>query len=350
MTNALTSLSSAPLVSAAATGDIAAFIRKCGLDADTAFLEAGLDVAISADPYQMIELSKFTRLLKIAQDATQCRTIGMNIGGRQDPARWGAFGYLVLNSPTIGDALKNVVAHATIWQTGTHFAFRQTREEIGVEYAITHPAISDKAQDAEFSIAYVNNIMGRLNEQTATPTSVFFEHEPIADMDAYEKVFSVRPLFNQPMNAIYFPRFYETKRIAFADLQLFPILKRHLSDMALRVPDSRSLEGNVVFHIRQALPRGTATLDNIASVMALQPRTLQRRLREGGKSFTDLLEQVRYDTATHHLEETLMSISEIAFLLGYCDTSAFIKAFKKQTGKTPSRYRAVYRDNADGGQ
>jgi AraC-like DNA-binding protein len=84
--------------------------------------------------------------------------------------------------------------------------------------------------------------------------------------------------------------------------------------------------------------------------MALQPRTLQRRLREGGKSFTDLLEQVRYDTATHHLEETLMSISEIAFLLGYCDTSAFIKAFKKQTGKTPSRYRAVCRDNADGGQ
>ena len=114
----------------------------------------------------MIELAKFTRLLKVAEETTQCATIGLNVGGRQDPARWGAFGYLVLNSPTIGDALRNVVSHATIWQTGTHFAFRLTKDDIGVEYAITHPAVEDRAQDAEFSISYVKNIVDRLNELT----------------------------------------------------------------------------------------------------------------------------------------------------------------------------------------
>lgn len=330
-----------PVVSAAATGDIAAFIRKCGLDAEPVFLDAGIDVRVSSDPYQMIELGKFTRLLKVAEEATHCATIGMNVGGRQDPARWGAFGYLVLNSPTIGDALRNVVSHATIWQTGTHFAFRQTKEDIGVEYAITHPAVGDRPQDAEFSIAYVKNIVDRLNERPATPSDVFFEHDPIAGIEAYEQVFGVRPLFNQPTNAIYYPRLYEAKRIAFADLQLFPVIKRHLSDMASAVPKSESLEGDVVYHIRQFLPRGKANLEMIAAVMGLQTRTLQRRLKEGGVSFTDLLDRIRHETATHHLTETSMSISEISYLLGYCDTSAFIKGFRKQTGTTPSRFREL---------
>ncbi|MEQ8559158.1 MAG: AraC family transcriptional regulator [Henriciella sp.] len=348
MSNAAGAVSSVPLVSAAATGDIAAFIRKCGLDAEPVFLEAGLDVRISTDPYQMIELSKFTHLLKAAQDATHCATIGLNVGGRQDPARWGAFGYLVLNSPTLGDALRNVVAHATIWQTGTHFAFRQTKEEIGVEYAITHPSVANREQDAEFSIAYVKNIVDRLIERSATPTDVFFEHSAIADIDAYEKVFGVRPLFNQPTNAIYFPRLYENRRVAFADLHLFPVIKRHLMDMAASVPGSDSLEGNIVYHIRQFLPRGMATLENVAAAMGLQSRTMQRRLRQTGMSFTDLLDRVRYETATHHLTETTMSISEIAYLLGYCDTSAFIKSFKKQAGKTPSRFREWQRLESGG--
>ena len=331
--------SSIPVVSAAATGDIAAFIRKCGLEAEPVFLDAGIDVRVSSDPYQMIELAKFTRLLKVAEETTQCATIGLNVGGRQDPARWGAFGYLVLNSPTIGDALRNVVSHATIWQTGTHFAFRLTKDDIGVEYAITHPAVEDRAQNAEFSISYVKNIVDRLNERPVTPSDVFFEHDPIAGMDAYEHVLGVRPLFNQPTNAIFYPRIYENKRIAFADLQLFPVIKRHLRDMASAVPKSESLEGDVVYHIRQFLPRGTATLENIAGVMGLQTRTMQRRLKQKGVSFTGLLERVRHETGTHHLTETSMSISEIAYLLGYCDTSAFIKAFRKQTGMTPSRFR-----------
>ncbi|MEM5516413.1 AraC family transcriptional regulator [Henriciella sp. AS95] len=346
---AMAAPSSIPVVSAAATGDIAAFIRKCGLDAEPVFRDAGLDVRVSTDPYQLIELAKFTRLLKAAEETTQCATIGMQVGGRQDPARWGAFGYLVLNSPTIGDALRNVVSHATIWQTGTHFAFRQTKEDIGVEYAITHPAVDDRPQDAEFSIAYVKNIVDRLNERPATPSDVFFEHDPIAGMDAYEQVFGVRPLFNQPTNAIYYPRLYENRRIAFADLQLFPVIKRHLMDMASAVPKSESLEGDVIYHIRQSLPRGTATLENIAAVMGIQSRTLQRRLKQDGVSFTDLLDRVRHETATHHLAETSMSISEIAYLLGYCDTSAFIKAFRKQTGTTPSRFRDAQGDGPAGG-
>ena len=73
--------------------------------------------------------------------------------------------------------------------------------------------------------------------------------------------------------------------------------------------------------------------------MGLQTRTMQRRLKQKGVSFTGLLERVRHETGTHHLTETSMSISEIAYLLGYCDTSAFIKAFRKQTGMTPSRFR-----------
>ncbi len=333
-----------PIVSAAAAVDVATFIRKMGLDAEPVFRKAGLDLRATKDPYCMIHLANFTRMLSLARDLTQCCTIGMEVGLRQDPVRWGAFGYLVLNSPTIGDAMRNVVSHVNSWQTGTHVAYRQGAGEFGVEYAITHPQIVEKEQDAEFTIAYVKNIVDRLNERPVTPTEVYFEHEPIASISSYERAFSVKPVFNQPTNAIYFPQLYEKRRIAFADLQLFPILKRHLSELASSLPEETNLEGTIAYHIRQFLPKRKATLPNIAAMMGLQPRTLQRRLRDIGYSFTDLLEQTRHQAATHHLTETSMSVSEVAYLLGYCDASAFIKAFKKHTGETPYRYREHCRE------
>jgi AraC-like DNA-binding protein len=72
--------------------------------------------------------------------------------------------------------------------------------------------------------------------------------------------------------------------------------------------------------------------------MSMSVRTLKNRLREEGAVFRDLLEDAREQLAKGYLKESY-SVEEISYILGYAETSVFSKAFKKWSGKSPSKYR-----------
>ncbi|QCY09434.1 AraC family transcriptional regulator [Pseudomonas sp. MPC6] len=328
-----------PMIRAAAAVDVAALIRRQGLDPETVFEKADIDLKIIQDPYQKIRLDRFTYLLELAADITLSPHFGLTMGINQDPAKWGAFGYLVLNSPTIGAALRNLATFLKPWQSGTHIACIRDSRIFGIEYSILHPGVVHKSQDAEVSLAYVKNIVDRLCEKRVSPVAVHFEHSPISELSVYKKLYGVTPYFDQPVNCITFPLPLEDKPVLSADLQLFPVLRQHLVDMANAQPDSNDLVGSVTYQIRQFLPLRQSNLKNVAAALAIESRTLQRHLKAQKFVFTQMVEEMRQEQATEHLGNSTMELKEISHLLGYSDTSAFIKAFRKWTGESPGQYR-----------
>ena len=68
-------------------------------------------------------------------------------------------------------------------------------------------------------------------------------------------------------------------------------------------------------------------------------RTLQRRLKEEGTSFGELLDWLRRGMAQAYLADDQISISEVSYLLGFSEQSAFQRAFKRWTGSTPVQFR-----------
>jgi AraC-like DNA-binding protein len=92
-------------------------------------------------------------------------------------------------------------------------------------------------------------------------------------------------------------------------------------------------------HVRVALRNGAPRLDDAARALGLSSRTLQRRLEEGDTSFQTLVEEIRRDLACMYVEDGALGSLEIAFLLGYSDRRAFVRAFKRWTGKTPAEFR-----------
>jgi AraC-like DNA-binding protein len=68
-------------------------------------------------------------------------------------------------------------------------------------------------------------------------------------------------------------------------------------------------------------------------------RTLMRRLAEEGVTFNEILQQLKASLAIRYLEEDGMSISRIAWLLGYQDASSFSHACRRWTGKSPRDLR-----------
>ena len=93
----------------------------------------------------------------------------------------------------------------------------------------------------------------------------------------------------------------------------------------------------------KSIPEGGATLPKVAKGMNLSTRTLQRRLVEYSLSYQALLDAVREQLARRYLSRTSLMLSEIPFLLGYSDQSAFNRAFRSWTGMTPGRFRQLER-------
>ena len=82
-------------------------------------------------------------------------------------------------------------------------------------------------------------------------------------------------------------------------------------------------------------------LREVARALAMSDRNLQRALRDDGTSFQKVLDEVRRDLAISHLANPATSAGQVGFLLGFSEPSAFHRAFRRWTGKTPSAYRVA---------
>jgi AraC-like DNA-binding protein len=77
----------------------------------------------------------------------------------------------------------------------------------------------------------------------------------------------------------------------------------------------------------------------------MSKRTLQRRLAGAGTSLAALSQEVRRFLALEYLADRSLSITEVSFLLGFSSLSAFDRAFKTWTGRTPAEYRRSARSS-----
>ena len=92
--------------------------------------------------------------------------------------------------------------------------------------------------------------------------------------------------------------------------------------------------------IAPLLPHGVPSVGDIASRLGMSGRTLARRLAAEGLTFKAVLGNLRSQLAEKYLSEPALSISEIAWLLGYEENTSFTHAFKRWTGKSPREARS----------
>jgi AraC-like DNA-binding protein len=111
--------------------------------------------------------------------------------------------------------------------------------------------------------------------------------------------------------------------------------------LAHRKRPTEALRSRVENAITPLLPHGKARADDVARALGMSQRSLSRHLASEGLTFAGILDELRLDLARHHLRDTRLSVSEIAWLLGFQEVSAFTHAFKRWTGQAPSETRRL---------
>ena len=104
--------------------------------------------------------------------------------------------------------------------------------------------------------------------------------------------------------------------------------------------DRTSVMMQVKAKLFEQLPTGKTTEESIAKTLHMSTRTLQRKLKEEGTTYKQLLDNTRRELAAQYIKQSNISISEITYLLGFSEPSNFSRAYKRWMGQSPSEHRA----------
>ena len=181
---------------------------------------------------------------------------------------------------------------------------------------------------------------------TVPPTEVRFQYPAPADTSEYQRIFRCPVLFDQADNALVFPKRLLATPLGQADAQLRQLLDAHADRLLGELRQGHSVLDRARHELALQLPEQGADLELLAQTLQLSPRTLQRRLREAGLSFSQLLDETREQLVLHYLRDPALELAEIAFLVGFSEAGSLARAFRRWTGQSPGAYRQNLADPA----
>lgn len=196
------------------------------------------------------------------------------------------------------------------------------------------------SNEATFAASVV--VLKAITEADINPVSVVFAHDPPLGMDSYTEVFACPVLFNQSDNYIAYRTEDLNRRTAKADKSINAFLVERVEEETRGIEVSpNKVAVDVENLIKDALPSGIPSIDQIGQYIGMSSRTLNRRLAEDGMSFRALIRRSQETEAKRLLLSTSCTIGEIAFQTGFSEQSAFNRAFKRWTGYSPTSFRKV---------
>jgi AraC-like DNA-binding protein len=315
-----------------------AVIRRLGGDPDSIFEAAGLDPRALADPTNRIPYQPLLRVLNDAADRTGCPHFGLLAGGTWQLASMGVVGEIVRHSPTVGQALHELVMHQHLNAEGTLAFLLHRNGFVDLGYAVYTPFAESTIQLYDTALAVSVNILRELCGAGWNPTEVLLPHSPPADVSPFQRCFRSRLRFDSPFCAIRFPETWMAESIQGAE----PVRLRRARAQANAAGKAMLLEA-VPRSLRTLLLHGKGSGADVAQMLAMHRRTLNRRLRDQGTTFQEVLDRVRFAVAKELLEDTAVPLPRIAATLGYSDAASFVRAFRRWTGVTPGVWRGSAR-------
>lgn len=322
-------------------------VAKRGGSAESVLRTAGLRARDLTDPDHFVDLEKMLVLQDAAAREVGDDTLGLTLALTYNANRLGVLAYALFNAPTVGVALANLERYAHTLLQAVRVVVEFHGAEVVSGYDIPVGDRELRRQNAEGASVLAFELMRRLVGGDWRPKRVEFGHRRPADVTQHERIFGVPLRFEAEHSfALVFDVADLERPVQGADTRILPIVKRYLDDIPAPGGGVDAWPQEVRTLIARNVSNGHPNMERIARLLGLSGRTLQRRLAERGLVWKTLVEEVRRELALRYLKEDASSLTEIAFLLGYSDLSAFDRAFRRWLGTTPAAQRRRLRSEA----
>jgi AraC-like DNA-binding protein len=265
--------------------------------------------------------------------------LGFHLLEKLDLRRLGFIYYVVASSENLGAAMGRAARYCSIVNEGVRLQTELGRTlRVGIDYAGVS-RLSDRHQIEAWITAIVRSCR-EITCRELQPQRIRIMHQRNPESAELDNFLGRSVDFGADVDEVVFSGEAAGLPVVGADPYLNALLIRYCDEaLAPHQHPIGALRTNVENTLARLLPHAQGDVENVAQKLGISPRTLRRKLADEGVNFAGIREDLRLALATRYLMEQDLSISRIAWLLGYTEVSAFSHAFRRWTGRTPRANR-----------
>lgn len=316
-------------------------LLRHGVDFRELLRQMSLPVDALDGPDCSLRLSQVERLIAIAERMSGRSDLGFELGGVLTLSAHSFVGFGMLASPTAYDALRFVSRYFALVMPS--FRLSIASKPRGEELRFT-PAVAMSHQCLAFhleaiamaALRDISDLVGR-----PAPTRLLFSIKEPKHVERYARLRDVTAFFgvsSEPGITLQFSSDLRDFRLPMQDKNALKVAEQRCQEKLHQARSARGYSDWVSMTLRE-VGNGGPSLVEMARLLNLSPRTLNRYLQREGSSYRQLAAQAQFELASERLSSSLLSITEIAYSLGFTDLSNFTRAFRQFAGCSPREFR-----------
>lgn len=317
-------------------------LRRCldanGFDGEAVMLEAGLSPHELDGPEARCPRSTTRRLWELAVETSGDPAFGLRVASYITPTSCHALSYSLVASPTLKEAFERIVRYCHVVSNAVEYEFSRQGDEYHLEigpYLSNLPPVHESID--MLVAAFLRMCRSSLGRDYA-PLRIELCRPTPTSVDGFQQILRAPVSFGCERNRIVFDR--ESMELPLENGN--PDLARH-NDAITQQMLARIERDNIPARVRAVLVKrlefGEPSQEDVAEMLNVSSRTLQRKLGEGGTTFMELLDDTRRELAQAYLGADRYSVGEVAFMVGFASNSSFTRAFRRWTGCAPTEWR-----------
>jgi AraC-like DNA-binding protein len=314
--------------------------KAASADVELLLKKAGLTREQVENPGARLKVRDQINFLNLAAEALHDDLLGFHLAQSCDLREFGLLYYVTASADTLGEALRRAARCSPVANEGVSLKYFDGKD-VGFTFAYVGVSRHLDRHQIEFFVTMLVRICRQLTGRRLIPTRVRLIHRRDSISPEFLEFFGSAVELGAAADEVAFAAAVKHLPIVSADPYLNKLLIIYCEEALSRRPANlgsfRSIVENAIVPL---LPHGKAQVAEVARRLGVSRRTFARRLSLEGVTFSEVLENLRSDLAKRYLSDESLSISQIAWLLGYQETSSFTHAFKRWTGKTPREVRS----------
>ncbi len=322
-----------------ATMGVPEVLRNLGADPSRVLAEIGVDPDLFDNPDNQISYLARGRLMAHCAERTACPHFGLLVGQRAGLSSFGVVGLLAKYSVDVESALHSLVRFMHLHVRGARVTLTTDSGLAVLEYQVYQAGVQGNDQVGDGAVAVAFNIMRDLCGNNWEPVEARFAHRKPEDVTPFRRFFQVPLRFDAEHYAVAFHTSWLNRPVPFTSPELLHLLQKEVSKLELK--QGANLLDQVRSLLRTTLVTGHSSATQVAELLSMNRRTLNRHLNALGTSYRKVADEIRFEIARQLLEDSAMGIIQIALFLGYSNASAFTRAFRRLSATTPASWRSM---------
>ena len=323
-------------------------VRSRALNFEALLDDVGLRVDDIDNSDNLLPFDSVALLMERAAEQSNDPCLGFAFAEAYPKGASGVLGYLVLHARTVREALATIARYGSLVLHPITVELREERDVAALAWRFPVHLTGPRTQFSNFTLAMIVLRLRQIAGGDWFPQLVEMEHREPPCAAMMHRIFGPRVSFNSHQNCVTIDSRTLMRRSDTADPRLYTILEEAGQAKLNELTARTDIVARTARAITETLHTSAPLLDKIAERMRVSPRSLQKRLSQQGTSFERVLSETRRALALRYLRDTDMSLTEIGFLLGFSEQSAFTRATKGWFGKPPRVLRDEARRSVNG--